>query len=65
MLDVVQGVGGINCKSYKDNVGFRVRQGPQSLVVLLSCSIPQCQLHALPIYSAIRHVVFEYSWNLE
>ena len=41
LLDVVEGVGGVDGKADEDDVGVGVRQRSETVVVFLTCRIPQ------------------------
>lgn len=38
---------------------LRVGQGPESVVVLLSCRVPQAQVHRLPVHHDVGRVIIE------
>ena len=44
LRDVLQAVGTVNGKAHEDNVGVGVGQRPETVVVFLTCRVPQRQL---------------------
>lgn len=45
--DVLERVGTVDGEAYKDDVGLRVGEWPQTVVLLLSGSVPECKLDHL------------------
>jgi hypothetical protein len=64
VLDVVQGIWGVDGEAYQNDMRFRVCQRPQALVVLLASCIPESELDRLTIHSAIGYVVLKYGRDL-
>ncbi len=57
--DVVQGVGGVDSEANQDDVRIGVRQRSETVVVLLTSRIPQCQLNVSAIDLDIGNVVLK------
>lgn len=64
LLNVVQTVRRINGKANQDDVRVRVRQGTQTIVVLLAGGIPKRKFDVATIDFNIRDVVFENGRNV-
>jgi hypothetical protein len=45
-------------------VGLAVSEWSQTLIVFLSCSIPQCELDGLAIDTAVCDIVLEYCGHI-
>ncbi len=48
----------------QDDVTFRVTQRSETIVFLLSCGIPECELDELAIVVDEGNVVLEHSWDV-
>lgn len=64
--DVFQGIGAIDGETNKEKVSFRIRKWSKSIVFLLPCGIPKCQLNRLAGGSVqcVGDVVFEYGRDI-
>ena len=45
LWDILQRVGGVYTEAHQDDIGVGVGEGPQSVIVLLSSCIPECELN--------------------
>lgn len=63
---IFQRVRAVDSEADKDEIGFRVRERAQPIVLFLSCRIPQRELHCLTSGRVcwVRDVVLEYGWNI-
>ena len=43
--DVLQGVWGVYTEAHEDDVSVGVGEGPQSVIVLLTSRVPECELN--------------------
>ena len=59
MLDVVEGVGGVDGEADQDDVCFGVGKRARAFVVFLSCRVPECKLDRLAVDAAVCYVVLE------
>lgn len=59
LLDVVKRVGGVNGEANQDNVRVGVREGAETVVILLASSIPKSQLNVLAVDLDVGDIVFE------
>lgn len=59
LLDVVERVGGVDGKADEDNVRVGVREGAQTVVILLAGGIPEGELDVLAVDLYIGNVVLE------
>lgn len=64
LLNVIERIWGVYCKADKDDMGIRIAERTQAVVVFLACSIPQRKLDVFAIHFDIGHVVLEYRWNI-
>ena len=65
LLHVIKRVGRVDGEADENNMGVRVRERSQAVVVFLPCGIPQRQLNVLSINFNIRDVVLEDSWDVD
>jgi hypothetical protein len=65
LRNVVQGVGGVDGEADQDDVGIGVRQGSETVVVLLTGRIPKCQLDVPAIDLDIGNIVLEDSGDVD
>jgi len=59
LLDVLEGVGRVDREANQDDVRVRVREGTETIVILLAGSIPKGQLDVLAINLDVGDVVLE------
>lgn len=59
LLDVVEGVRGIDGEADQDNVGIGVREGAKAIVIFLTSGIPEGELDVLAIDLDVGDVVLE------
>lgn len=59
LLDVVERVGRVDGKADENDVRVGVRERTQSVVVFLTCGIPESQLDVLAVHLDISDVVLE------
>jgi len=59
-LDVVERVGTVDSEADEDDVGIRVGQGSETVVVFLPCGIPQGKLDMFAVNLDVSDVVLEY-----
>lgn len=59
LLNVIQGVGGVDREADKDHVRIGVRQGAETVVVLLASRIPKSQLDMLAVNLDVGDIVLE------
>lgn len=59
LLDVVERVGGVNGEANQDNMRVGVRERAETVIVLLTSSIPEGQLHVLAVNLDVGDIVFE------
>ena len=64
LLNVVQRVRGVNGEADQDDMGVRITERAEAVVVLLSGRIPQGKLDVFSIDFDIGHIVLEYSGNI-
>jgi hypothetical protein len=60
LLDVIQRIRGVNRKADEDDMRVGVRQGTESVVVLLSGRIPESELDVLTVDFDVRDIVLEH-----
>jgi len=65
LLNIVQGVAGINGEADQDDVGVRVREGAETVVIFLASRIPQGELHRLAIDIDLGNVILENSGHID
>jgi hypothetical protein len=65
LLNVIQGVGGVDREADEDHVRIGVRQRAETVVVLLTSRIPQRQLDVLAINLDIGDIVLEDSGDID
>jgi hypothetical protein len=65
LLDVVKGVGRVNGKANQDNVGVGVGKRAQTVVIFLTCGIPESELDVFAVDLDIGDVVLEDSGNID
>lgn len=59
LLDVVEGIGRVDRKADQDDVGVRVGEGTETVIVFLASSIPQGEFNVLVVNLDIGDVVLE------
>ena len=59
LLDVVEGIGGVNSEADEDDVRVGVRQRAQTVVILLAGGIPEGELDVLAVDLDIGDVVLK------
>ena len=59
LLDIIQGIGGINGETDQDDMRVGVRERSESVVIFLSCGIPEGKFDVLSIDLDVRHVIFK------
>jgi hypothetical protein len=59
LLHVIEGVRGVNGEAYEDDVRIRVAQRAKSIIVFLTCGIPQSQLDVLPVDFDIGNIILK------
>jgi len=64
LLYVIQRIGGVYSETDKDDMGIRVGEGSETIVVLLSSRIPKRQLNMFSVNLDIGNVILEYSWDV-
>jgi len=64
LLNVVQRVRGVDGKADQDDMRVGVTERAETIIVLLSSRIPQCELDMLSIDFDIGHIVLEYGGNV-
>jgi hypothetical protein len=64
VLDIIEGVGGIDAEANEDDVSFGVGEGTEAFVVFLTGGIPEGELYRLAIYSAVGDIVLEDGWDV-
>ena len=64
MLDVIEGVGGVDAEADEDDVRFGVGKGTEALIVFLAGGIPKGELYGFAVYSAVGDVVFKNGWDV-
>jgi hypothetical protein len=64
VLDVIEGVGGVDGEADKNYMGFAVGEGTKALVVFLAGGIPQRELDGFAVYSTVGDVVFKDCWDV-
>lgn len=64
--DIFQRIWTINCKADEEEVGLWVGKRAQSIILFLSCCIPQGKLYSLAccIVCRLCDIVFEDSWDI-
>jgi hypothetical protein len=65
LLDVVEGVGGVDGEADEDYVGIWVGERAETVVILLASCIPKSQLDVLSIDLNIGHIVLEDGWDVD
>jgi len=65
LRNVVQRVGRIDGEADQNDVRVGVRQGPETVVVLLTSRIPKCQLDVSAINFDIGNVVLKYGRDVD
>lgn len=65
LLNVIQGVGGVDRETDKDHVGIGVRERAKTVVVLLTSRIPKSQLNMLSINLDVGDIVLENGWDID
>jgi hypothetical protein len=65
LLDVLEGIRGIDRETNEDNVGIRVRERTETVVVFLTGRIPQRELNVFTIDFYIGDVVLENSRDID
>ena len=65
LLYVVEGVWRVDGKAYEDDVGIRITQRAETIVVLLASGIPQSQLDVLAINFDIGNIVLKYRRDVD
>ena len=64
LLDVVERVGGVDGEANQDNVRIWVREWSETIIILLTGSIPKGQLNVLAIDLDVGNVVLENSGDV-
>ena len=59
LLHVVQGIGGVDGEADQDNMGVGIREGAETVIILLTGRIPQGELDVLSVNVDIGDVVLE------
>jgi hypothetical protein len=59
LLDVVEGIGGVDGEADQDDMRVGVRERTETIVVLLSSRIPKSELNMLSIDLNIGNIVLE------
>lgn len=62
--DVLQRVRAVHRETYEDDVGVRVGERPQPVVVLLAGGVPQRELDLLVVHLDVRHVRLEHGGHV-
>ena len=62
--DVLERVGGVYAEAHQDDVGVGVGEGPQSIVVLLTGRVPECELHLFAVHLDVGDVVLEHGGDV-
>jgi len=65
LLNVLEGIGGIDRETNEDDVGIRVRERTETIVIFLTGSIPQRELNVFTIDFYIGDVVLENSRDID
>ena len=65
LLDVVKGIRGVDSKADENDMGIRVRQWTETIVIFLTCRIPQGQFDVFAIDLDIGNVILENSWDID
>jgi len=63
-LDVVERSGADDGEANQEDIRLRVREGTQSVIILLAGGIPQTQVDGLAIHHHVRGVVIKHSGNV-
>lgn len=65
LLDIVQRVGRVDREADQNDVGIGVREGAETVVVLLTSRIPERQLDMLAINLDVGDVVLEHGGDID
>lgn len=65
LLNVVERIGRVDGEADEDDVGIRVGEGTESVVILLSGGIPEGELDALAVDNNVGDVVLENGGNVD
>jgi hypothetical protein len=65
LLDVLKRIGGVDGETDKDNVRVGVRERTETVVILLTSSIPQGELDVLSVNLYIGDIVLEDGRNVD
>ncbi|XP_072305812.1 uncharacterized protein [Eucyclogobius newberryi] len=65
LRDVLQRVRAVRGEAHEDDVGVRVGERPEPVVVLLAGRVPQRQLHLLALHLDVRHVRLEHRGHVD
>lgn len=65
LLDVVERVWRVDGEADEDDVRIRVGERSQSVVILLTGSIPKSQLYMLSVDLDVRDIVLEDRWHVD
>lgn len=65
LLNVVKGIWGVDGETDQDDMGIRVGEWTETVVILLTSGIPQGQLDVLSINFDIGDVVLEDGWDVD
>lgn len=65
LLDVVQRIGRVNSKADQDDVGVRIGQRTQTVIIFLTSRIPQGQLDMFAINLDIGDIVLENGGDID
>lgn len=63
-MNVVQRVRGVDGEAHQDDVGVRITERAQAVVVFLSGRIPQGKFNMLSVNFDIGHVVLEHGGDI-
>jgi len=59
-LNIIQRIWRVNCKADKDYMGAGIAERSETVVLFLTCCIPQSELDVLSVNIDIGNVAFEY-----
>lgn len=65
LLNVVEGIGRVNCEANQNDMGIRVGERAKTIVVFLTRCIPKSELDVLAIDFDIGNVVLENGGDID
>lgn len=64
LLNLVQRIRTVDCEAYAEYVRVRIAQGPESIIIFLSCSIPKGAFELYTLDCKVCNIIFKDRWYI-